>query len=378
MADHAGDFWLVDNFKLNVDPKRQDPKVARHYFRMKDDVEKQARRVEPVRDHLQGRHRQAGHQRPARQRRDRGRADQGQDPAAIGRGGDSLPRGLVETVELTVDVFAACGLAFAASAPCTAGFDANAKPQAGSGSLWMPALANLNGQIMPLEEVKVSALDRGFLFGDAVYEVMRIYQGGRIWRRSTSSAWRAAWRRSASTASTWPGCGGACTRRSRPGRFARRCSTCRSPAARRCRASTPSPSRRRRWSCSGSRSTTTARPPSSAHRRRRHHAPRPALAPLRHQIDQPARQRARQPGRPRSRLQRGPALSARRHASPRRRTAASSGCSTARSAPRRASDNILPGITRSLVLRLGEPGRRQHARKPPAPRRSAPSSTSCS
>src|SRR5581483_315851 len=40
MADHAGDFWLVDNFKLNVDPKRQDPKVARHYFRLKDGVEK--------------------------------------------------------------------------------------------------------------------------------------------------------------------------------------------------------------------------------------------------------------------------------------------------------------------------------------------------
>jgi len=41
----------------------------------------------------------------------------------------------------------------------------------------MGALANLNGQIMPLEEVKVSALDRGFLFGDAVYEVVRVYQG---------------------------------------------------------------------------------------------------------------------------------------------------------------------------------------------------------
>lgn len=41
----------------------------------------------------------------------------------------------------------------------------------------MRALANLNGQITPLEEVKVSALDRGFLFGDAVYEVVRIYQG---------------------------------------------------------------------------------------------------------------------------------------------------------------------------------------------------------
>jgi hypothetical protein len=40
MADHAGDFWLVDNFKLQVDPSRQDPKVARHYYRTKDNVEK--------------------------------------------------------------------------------------------------------------------------------------------------------------------------------------------------------------------------------------------------------------------------------------------------------------------------------------------------
>src|SRR5437660_742162 len=42
----------------------------------------------------------------------------------------------------------------------------------------MPAaLANLNGQTMPLEDVKVSVLDRGFLFGDAVYEVLRAYRG---------------------------------------------------------------------------------------------------------------------------------------------------------------------------------------------------------
>src|SRR5262245_16395367 len=40
MDGHAGDFWLVDGFKLDVDPKRQDPKQARHYFRMIDDVEK--------------------------------------------------------------------------------------------------------------------------------------------------------------------------------------------------------------------------------------------------------------------------------------------------------------------------------------------------
>jgi D-alanine transaminase len=41
----------------------------------------------------------------------------------------------------------------------------------------MQTLANLNGQIMPLAEVKISPLDRGFLFGDAVYEVLRVYQG---------------------------------------------------------------------------------------------------------------------------------------------------------------------------------------------------------
>jgi len=34
MSGHAGDFWLVDGFKLTVDPKRQDPKVARHFNRM--------------------------------------------------------------------------------------------------------------------------------------------------------------------------------------------------------------------------------------------------------------------------------------------------------------------------------------------------------
>ncbi len=41
----------------------------------------------------------------------------------------------------------------------------------------MGALANLHGQLLPLEDVKVSVLDRGFLFGDAVYEVVRIYRG---------------------------------------------------------------------------------------------------------------------------------------------------------------------------------------------------------
>jgi len=33
----AGDFWLVDGFKLEVDASRQDKKTPRHYFRMKTD-----------------------------------------------------------------------------------------------------------------------------------------------------------------------------------------------------------------------------------------------------------------------------------------------------------------------------------------------------
>lgn len=44
----------------------------------------------------------------------------------------------------------------------------------------MQSLANLNGKQMPLAEAVVPALDRGFLFGDAVYEVLRVY-GGRPW-----------------------------------------------------------------------------------------------------------------------------------------------------------------------------------------------------
>ena len=44
----------------------------------------------------------------------------------------------------------------------------------------MLVLACLNGEIMPVEEAKVPVWDRGFLFGDSVYEVLRMYQG-RCW-----------------------------------------------------------------------------------------------------------------------------------------------------------------------------------------------------
>ena len=33
-------------------------------------------------------------------------------------------------------------------------------------------LCHLNGQTLPLCDAKVSVLDRGFIFGDGVYEVM--------------------------------------------------------------------------------------------------------------------------------------------------------------------------------------------------------------
>lgn len=40
MADHAGDIWLVDGFKLKVDEARKDPKAARHFLRtIEKDVE---------------------------------------------------------------------------------------------------------------------------------------------------------------------------------------------------------------------------------------------------------------------------------------------------------------------------------------------------
>lgn len=41
----------------------------------------------------------------------------------------------------------------------------------------METLACLNGELMPASEAKVPIWDRGFLFGDSVYEVCRIYQG---------------------------------------------------------------------------------------------------------------------------------------------------------------------------------------------------------
>jgi len=39
------------------------------------------------------------------------------------------------------------------------------------------AIAGLNGKFMPLAEVSISPLDRGFLFADSIYEVIPVYGG---------------------------------------------------------------------------------------------------------------------------------------------------------------------------------------------------------
>lgn len=41
--------------------------------------------------------------------------------------------------------------------------------------------AYLNGEFLPLSETRISVMDRGFLFGDGVYEVIPVY-GGRLFR----------------------------------------------------------------------------------------------------------------------------------------------------------------------------------------------------
>ena len=57
-----------------------------------------------------------------------------------------------------------------------------------------PQIVYLNGEFLPLAEAKISVLDRGFIYGDGVYEVVPVYGAGR-------SACRSIWR-DCSTAST--------------------------------------------------------------------------------------------------------------------------------------------------------------------------------
>ena len=38
-------------------------------------------------------------------------------------------------------------------------------------------IAHFNGQLLPLDKISISPLDRGFIFGDGVYEVIPVYEG---------------------------------------------------------------------------------------------------------------------------------------------------------------------------------------------------------
>jgi D-alanine transaminase len=38
-------------------------------------------------------------------------------------------------------------------------------------------IAHFNGQLLPLDQIHISPLDRGFIFGDGVYEVIPVYEG---------------------------------------------------------------------------------------------------------------------------------------------------------------------------------------------------------
>jgi branched-chain amino acid aminotransferase len=59
----------------------------------------------------------------------------------------------------------------------------------------VPTVVNLDGRLLPPEEALVPVLDRGFLYGDSVYEVLRTYGGvpfaaERHWQRLERSAAR--------------------------------------------------------------------------------------------------------------------------------------------------------------------------------------------
>jgi D-alanine transaminase len=51
----------------------------------------------------------------------------------------------------------------------------------------MSELACLNGELMPVDQARVPIWDRGFLFGDAIYEVYRLYRG-RLWLEDEHTA----------------------------------------------------------------------------------------------------------------------------------------------------------------------------------------------
>ncbi len=41
-------------------------------------------------------------------------------------------------------------------------------------------IAHFNGKLLPLDQIRISPLDRGFIFGDGVYEVIPVYDGAML------------------------------------------------------------------------------------------------------------------------------------------------------------------------------------------------------
>ena len=44
-------------------------------------------------------------------------------------------------------------------------------------------IAHFNGELLPLDQIRISPLDRGFIFGDGVYEVVPVYNGNPLHAR---------------------------------------------------------------------------------------------------------------------------------------------------------------------------------------------------
>ena len=64
-------------------------------------------------------------------------------------------------------------------------------------------ICHLNGQLLPLLEARISPLDRGFLFGDGVYEVIAARRG-QPRRLASHLNWRALTNRIVALSSNRP------------------------------------------------------------------------------------------------------------------------------------------------------------------------------
>src|SRR5207237_3504316 len=61
-------------------------------------------------------------------------------------------------------------------ASCPAAGTRSASSSASHEAMTAP-IAHFNGKLLPLDQISISPLDRGFIFGDGVYEVSPVYGG---------------------------------------------------------------------------------------------------------------------------------------------------------------------------------------------------------